>query len=154
MDMSARNRCGNDVLSRSIQLGRYKIARLLIAADSPIRLYSCFYKIPNIEEFKTSNSILQRLHSNLDNIKEEDIYDEETINSENFLQYSIGKYESFLTFLQKYTREPRSLLDLSRLVVRNGLRKPISKYLLDLRLSKHIRDILLLTNIDNMIQVD
>ena len=38
VDMSARNMFGNDVLSRSIQLGRFRIARLLIAADSPIRV--------------------------------------------------------------------------------------------------------------------
>jgi ankyrin repeat protein len=50
LDLSLRNMYGNDVLSRSIQLGRFRIARLLIAAHSPIRVYSCFFKIPSIDE--------------------------------------------------------------------------------------------------------
>ncbi len=147
--MSTRNRSGNDVLSRSIQLGRYKIARLLIAADSPIRVYSCFYKIPNIDEFKATNAVHE---NNLE--EEEDIYDEATINHENFLQFSIIKYEKFLTFIQKYTREPRSLLDLSRLVVRNELKKPLSKWLPHLKISSPIRDIILLKDIEKMIRND
>lgn len=151
--MSSRNRCGNDVLSRSIQLGRYKIARLLIAADSPIRVYSCFYKIPNIDEFKSSNAAyMQHLQESYED--EEDVYDEATINHDNFLQFSIIKYEKFLTFIQKYTREPRSLLDLSRLVVRNEIKKPISRWLPDLKISSPIRDIILLKNIENMIKYD
>lgn len=150
MNMSARNRCGNDVLSRSIQLGRYKIARLLIAADSPIRVYSCFYKIPNIDEFKTSNQITERDQSN----EEEDNYNEEFINDENFLQYSIARYEKFLIFLQRYTQEPRSLTDLCRLSVRNQIHKPIGKWLPELLVPRPIQDIILLRDIENMIKVN
>lgn len=153
MDMSIRNRSGNDALSRSIQLGRYKIARLLIAADSPIRVYSCFYKIPNIDEFKSSNHNYQNSSSYHENGEEEDVYDEEMINSENFLQYSIANYEKFLIFLQKYTREPRSLVDLSRLVVRNCIKKPISKWLPEIRVPRQIEDVILLKNIENMIRI-
>ena len=86
LDMSNRNIYGNDVLSRSIQLGRYKIARLLIAADSPIRVYSCFYKIPSIDEIQTNNA------SNISvdyATEDEDFYNAATVNNENFLQYSL-----------------------------------------------------------------
>jgi len=144
VNMSSRNRSGNDLLSRAIQLGRYKIARLLIAADSPIRVYSCVFKVPNIEELKNT------YRSNLE-IEEEDVYDEEVINNENFLQFSILKYEEFLAYLTRYTREPRSLIDLSRLVVRGCMKKPVSHWLHELRIPKEIEDILLLNNIENMI---
>ena len=147
MDMSLRNMFGNDALSRSIQLGRYKIARLLIAADSPIRVYSCFYKIPNIDEFKSSNSSQFQMLMN----EEEDVYSESTINGENFLQFSIGKYEEFLVFLQRYTLQPRSLLDLCRLCVRNELRRPISKWLPHLNVPRAIEEIILLKGIENLI---
>ena len=150
LDMSNRNIYGNDVLSRSIQLGRYKIARLLIAADSPIRVYSCFYKIPSIDEIQTNNA------SNISvdyATEDEDFYNAATVNNENFLQYSLLKYEEFLKFIQKYTQEPRSLMDLSRLCVRNEMKKPISTWLPQLKVPRQIEGIILLKDIEHMIQI-
>jgi ankyrin repeat protein len=153
-NMSIRNVFGNDVLSRSIQLGRFKIARLLIAADSPIRVYSCFYKIPSVDEYK---------HFNNDELMSTQYGDDETeqynidLNEynqtrDNFLQYSIGKYEEFLEFLKKYTQQPRRLVDLSRLCVRNHMKKPISKYINHLgSLPPSIADLLILKDIEQMI---
>ena len=149
-DMSCRNIYGNDVLSRSIQLGRYRIARLLIAADSPIRVYSCFYKIPSIDEIQSNNaSALSVDYATED----EDFYSAATINHENFLQYSLLKYEEFLQFIQRYTREPRSLVDLSRLCVRNEMKKPISKWLPQLNVPRQIQDLIMLKDIELMINV-
>ncbi len=150
VNTAARNRSGNDLLSRSIQLGRYRIARLLIAADSPVRVYSCVYKIPNIDEFKSTNRA--RWDGGADT--DEDVYNEEILDNENFLQYSILRYEAFLAFLARYTREPRSLLDLSRLVVRSCLRKPISQGVRELRLPRGVEEILLLKDIENMIAME
>lgn len=74
------------------------------------------------------------------------------VNSENFLQYSIAKYEEFLAYLQTYTQRPRSLLDLSRLCVRNQMQKPISRSINGLGpLPKQISDLLLLKDIDNRV---
>ena len=128
-DMSLKNNFGNDMLSRSIQLGRFKIARLLVVADSPIRVYSCFYKIPHhIENLSNRNREINLIYG--DQYEYGDgIGDEELSNNDNFLQYSILKYEEFLYFLKKYTQEPRSLLDIARLKVRNLMKKPISKSL-------------------------
>lgn len=146
-DMSLRNSFGNDVLSRSIQLGRFKIARLLVVADSPIRVYSCIYRIPNLDD----------LNRDLRYNRERDVGNEldldlNVLNSENFLQYSIGKYEEFLTFLQTYTLKPRSLVDLSRLYIRSLLAKPISRSLMQLgKIPKPIVDLLLLKDIDSKI---
>jgi hypothetical protein len=73
------------------------------------------------------------------------------INNENFLQYSLSKYEEFLKYIQKFTQEPRSLKDLSRLSVRNHLKKPISSFLGGLGiLPSEIRDLLMLHDIDRM----
>ena len=148
-NMSERNIYGNDVLSRSIQLGRYKIARLLIAADSPIRVYSCFYKIPSIDEIQSNNAAT----SSIDFATEdEDFYRAATVNNENFLQYSLLKYEEFLLFIKKYTQEPRSLIDLSRLCVRHHLKKPITNWLPHLNVPRQIQDIILLKDIEHMIK--
>lgn len=136
-DMSIRNLFGNDVLSRSIQLGRFKIARLLILADSPIRIYSCFYKIPSLEDFNR-----ETCKYNSNDFNDDYDLDFAEYKSENFLQYSIGKYEEFLAFLHKYTQEPRSLLDLSRLALRSQMVKPISQSLTGLgQIPKQIRDL-------------
>ena len=158
IDMSSRNIFGNDILSRSIQLGRFKIARLLVVADSPIRVYSCFYKIPHqIEDLNNRN----REHNSLyfDQYEygdgENDGGGETTTtpsDNENFLQYSILKYEEFLLFLKKYTQEPRSLLDLSRLCVRNQMKKPISKWLPHLGyLPEQLKSLIMLKDIDKNI---
>jgi hypothetical protein len=150
-DMSFRNVYGNDVLSRSIQLGRYKIARLLIAADSPIRVYSCFYKVPSIDEIQNNNtSSLSVDYATED----EDFFNAATINNENFLQYSLQKYNEFLNFIQKYTQEPRSLVDLSRICVRNQMKKPISNWLPNLNIPRVIQDIILLKDIEDMILIN
>ena len=131
-NISARNSFGNDVLSRSIQLGRFRLARLLIAADSPIRVYSFIYRTPDC----LTNRTLE--HAN-----------EQANNSGSFLQYSIAKYEDFLAYLQAYTQQPRSLLDLSRLCVRNEIRKPISLYVNQLgTLPSAICDLILLKDIN------
>jgi ankyrin repeat protein len=160
VDMSARNLFGNDVLSRSIQLGRFRIARLLIVADSPIRVYSCIYRIPNVDDLnrdlsKQQNEAAAATASD-EEVENNDIdLDASEVNSENFLQYSIGKYEEFLTFLQTYTQQPRSLLDLSRLCVRNQMHKPISKSLAELgKMPKQIFDLIMLKDIDKRIEID
>lgn len=144
VDMSIRNLFGNDTLSRSIQLGRFKIARLLIVADSPIRVYSCFYKIPSIDDLNRSRDA-----SNAANYE---YGDQSVVVDENFLQYSISKYEEFLVFLQKYTQEPRSLVDLCRLCVRNQMKKPISKWLPHLgRIPSNIVNLIMLKDIDKYV---
>lgn len=134
-NMSARNSFGNDALSRSIQLGRFRLARLLIAADSPIRVYSFIYRTPHADyltnrTFESHNEQVNR-------------------SSGSFLQYSIAKYEDFLAYLQAYTQRPRSLLDLSRLCVRNEIRKPIGVYVRKLgTLPSTICDLILLKDVD------
>ncbi len=154
-NMSIKNVFGNDVLSRSIQLGRFKIARLLIAADSPIQVYSCFYKIPSIDEFKRFNnddliSIQYGDDENGINMNMEAA--EYNQNRDNFLQYSIGRYEEFLVFLKRYTQQPRRLVDLSRLCVRNHMKTPISKYVKQLgSLPPRIVDLVMLQDIEEMI---
>lgn len=153
VDMSARNTFGNDVLSRSIQLGRFRIARLLIAADSPIRVYSCIYRIPRADEI-TRYLSLSSTATDFDpdfvethNRNGVDL-DVNEINSENFLQHSLAKYEKFLSYLQTYTQQPRSLLDLSRLCVRSQMRKPISLYVHSLGpLPRSIHDLIFLKDI-------
>jgi ankyrin repeat protein len=149
LDMSVRNLFGNDVLSRSIQLGRFRIARLLIAAHSPIRVYSCFFKIPSFDELNRS----RENHEMID-YGDEEYYTESNqllINNENFLQYSLSKYEEFLKYIQTYTQEPRSLKDLARLGVRNQMKKPISKSMSQLGiLPKEIQDLIMLYDIDRM----
>lgn len=148
-NMSDRNIYGNDVLSRSIQLGRYKIARLLIAADSPIRVYSCFYKIPSVDEIQSNNASAFSIDYATE---DEEFYQAATVNNENFLQYSLLKYEEFLLFIKKYTQEPRSLVDLSRLCVRHHLKKPISKWLPCLSVPRQLQDIILLKDIEHLIK--
>jgi len=149
IDMSARNLFGNDVLSRSIQLGRFKIARLLIAADSPIRVYSCIYRIPSADDL--NRDLISEDRANAPVVNSVDL-DASELNSENFLQYSIAKYEEFLAFLQTYTQRPRSLLDLSRLCVRNLMRKPISRSIDGLgALPRPIVDLILLKDIDEKV---
>jgi len=153
-NMSTRNVFGNDVLSRSIQLGRFKIARLLIAADSPIRVYSCFYKIPSIDEYKRfNNEELMSVQYGDDESEQYNIdLNEYNSNRDNFLQYSISKYEEFLEFLKKYTQQPRRLVDLSRLCVRNHMKKPISKHVNHLgSLPPRIVDLVMLKDIEEMI---
>lgn len=133
-NMSTRNSFGNDALSRSIQLGRFRLARLLIAADSPIRVYSFIYRTPHADYLKN------RTFEESTN---------EQVNSGSFLQYSIAKYEDFLAYLQAYTQQPRSLLDLSRLCVRNEIRKPIGVYVSKLgTLPSTICDLILLKDVD------
>lgn len=151
VDMSARNSFGNDVLSRSIQLGRFRIARLLIVADSPIRVYSCIYRIPHADDLTRGNLAAAATSINDQQSLAADANDLDLneLNSENFLQYSIAKYEEFLAFLQTYTQRPRSLLDLSRLCVRNQMRKPVSLFVHKLgTLPQSIVDLVLLKDID------
>ena len=143
VDLSMRNLFGNDVLSRSIQLGRFKIARLLVIVDSPIRLFSLFYNVPSVEILTSSNSFDQSDYRD---------YDFNAESRESFLQHSLSKYEEFLTFLQKYTHKPRSLKDLSRLCVRNLMKKPISKSVDKLGLvPSQVIGLILLNDIDEMI---
>lgn len=140
-DLSIRNIFGNDPLSRSIQLGRFKIARLLITADSPIRVNSCIYKVPSLEDFQRDCLNYPDEYIDANSVE---------YNTENFLQYSIAKYEEFLDFLQMHTQQPRSLKDLSRLSVRYKLNRPISKYLDDLGpIPKQIKDLLIFNDIRN-----
>jgi hypothetical protein len=142
VDMSIRNLFGNDTLSRSIQLGRFKIARLLIVADSPIRVYSCFY---TLNRNRDSSNPAHYEYGDGEG-------DQSVVVDENFLQYSISKYEEFLVFLQKYTQEPRSLVDLCRLNVRNQMRKPISKWLPLLgRIPSNIVNLIMLKDIDKYV---
>lgn len=152
VDMSARNSFGNDVLSRSIQLGRFRIARLLIVADSPIRVYSCIYRIPHADDLTRGSLAAAATSIGADHsqsLADANDLDPNELSSENFLQYSIAKYEEFLAFLQTYTQRPRSLLDLSRLCVRNQMRKPVSLFVHKLgTLPQSIVDLVLLKDID------
>lgn len=151
LDLSVRNLFGNDVLSRSIQLGRFRIARLLIAAHSPIRVYSCFFKIPSIDELNRSRENHEMIDYGDDEFFNNSESDHLIINNENFLQYSLSKYEEFLKYIQTYTQEPRSLKDLARLSVRNQMKKPISKWISQLGiLPKEIQDLIMLYDIDRM----
>ena len=88
IDYSMRNIFGNDALSRSIQLGRFKIARLLVDVDAPIRKATCFYKMPRNDEFN------DEIHSG-----------EGSSNHENMLMVSLENYEVFLKYLKIYTHD-------------------------------------------------
>ena len=87
IDYSLRNIFGNDALSRSIQLGRFKIARLLVDVDAPIRKSTCFYKMPRNDELNGEN------------------YSIEGGNHENMLMLSLENYEVFLKYLKIYTHD-------------------------------------------------
>ncbi len=153
LDISLRNNFGNDILSRSIQLGRFKIARLLVVADSPIRVYSCFYKVPHNIIFSNNSNRYHTSHYFEQFEYGDEISEIQSINSrENFLHYSINRFEEFLLFLKKYTQEPRSLIDLARLNVRKNMKKPVSKNLLHLgNLPNEVKRLILLEDIDKKI---
>jgi ankyrin repeat protein len=146
VDLSMRNLFGNDVLSRSIQLGRFRIARFLIMVDTPIRLYSLFYNVP-------SSSVENGLHGNSFNLQT--VYDDYDLVGgitssarDNFLQHSLAKYEEFMSFLHKLTHNPRSLKDLARLETRNLIKRPISNHLNDLGpIPRNIIDLILFKDV-------
>jgi hypothetical protein len=152
VDLSQRNLFGNDVLSRSIQLGRFRIARLLVMVDSPIRVYSLFFNVPTIEEIGSDGG---GGGGDIDDAAEESSYvrgQQSNIsnNESSFLQMQLSKYEEFLQFLKNYTHQPRSLIDLSRLCVRSLMHKPISKHLHRLGyLPNKVADLVLLKDIDD-----
>jgi hypothetical protein len=152
VDMSQRNLFGNDVLSRSIQLGRFRIARFLVVVDSPIRLYSLFFNVPTIEEASSSASFDQYEldEHDLNALPRHHPHGAQSNNNESsFLQLQLSKYEEFIQFLRKYTHQPRSLVDLSRLCVRGLMRKPISKHLPALGyLPSKVVDLILLRDLE------
>ena len=122
-----------------------------MVADSPIRVYSCFFKIPNqIEGLNNSNRVNDSFY--YEQYGEENLNGDLTNNRGSFLQYSILRYEEFLSFLKKYTHEPRRLIDLSRLSVRKNVKKPISRNLLSLGyLPSEVSGLILLKDIDKNI---
>jgi hypothetical protein len=146
VDLCQRNLFGNDVLSRSIQLGRFKIARLLVVVDTPIRLYSFFFNVPTIEEASSSAFDQSELDENELNALPNS---NQANNESSFLQLQLSKYEEFIQLLKNYTHQPRSLLDLSRLCVRSLMKKPISKHLSALGyLPSQVVDLILLRDLE------
>ncbi len=137
IDVSLRNIFGNDALSRSIQLSRLKIARLLVDLDAPIRKATCFYKMPSRQQDNMND---------VDNNDDDEIF---TNGAENMLMVSLANYEEFLKYLRGYTHDrPRSLVDLARLKVRKLIKKPISSHTFGLNLPNRIYDYILLKDLE------
>jgi ankyrin repeat protein len=143
MNVAIRNIFGNDALSRSIQLARYSIARLLIDVDSPIRKSTCFYKMPK--------AVSDERNLNVPQYDNERVFQLNAAPAENSLIDSLSKYEDFLKYLRIHTQEkPRSLKDVARLAVRKSLRRPISAHMTALALPQCINDLLLLKDIEHV----
>ena len=155
-DLSLRNAYGNDVLSRFIQLGRFKIARFLVQCSLSFRAYTCIYKLPSVDDFQRySASLLNHEFAQLD-----DLFDRQEVGSvgqgqatnrfqtnESFLQYTLSKYDEFLKYLESHLRQPRRLRDLCRLNIRNYMRKPVSKWVTDLNLPRQVQDVIMLNDL-------
>jgi len=143
MNLGIRNIFGNDALSRSIQLARYRIARLLIDVDSPIRMTTCFYKMPK--------TMSDERNLNVPQYDNERVFQHNSAPGENSLIDSLRKYEEFLKYLRTRTQEKtRSLKDIARLAVRKSLRRPISAQMTSLALPQCINDLLLLKDIEHV----
>ena len=148
IDYNSRNVFGNDALSRSIQLGRFKIARLLVDVDAPIRKATCFYKMPRNDEI--NKQLFFNQQRNLINENDYEQGREDYGNRENMLMLSLENYEMFLKYLKTYTHDkPRSLIDLARLKVRRLMRKPISVHLSELKMPNRINNFILLKDLQD-----
>lgn len=157
IDLTIRNAFGNDALSRAIQLGRFRLARLITSTSLSFRSYSCIYKIPNLNEFErqlNSNDLMSDLYDlaeygHLANNQVVISNNQHQFRSnESFLQYTLSKYEEYLKYLENHLRQPRTLVDLCRLNTRIYMKKPISNYLIDLNIPNHVKELILLRDVD------
>lgn len=141
VDLSLRNAFGNDALSRSVQLGRFRIARFLTLSSLSFRAYSCVYKPPSAEESS------QSVEAHMSEFEGDQQATNQFLTNESLLQYNLSKYEEFLRFLENHLRQPRRLSDLCRLNVRHYMRKPVSKWVGALQMPRQVEELIMLADL-------
>ncbi len=122
-----KNGFGNDAFGRSVQLGHYTIARMMMRLNPSINSSTCVYKLPRPNTSHSRNQFA-------------------ALNTQDpTFMASLKDFEDFLAFVKHYTHDcPRTLKDLARLKIRDSIKKPISNNLKSLDLPRGLEQYILL----------